>query len=127
MKTRIDDVLSATTRSLGDWGEACARAHVRSLGWHILDQNWACQGGEIDIVAYDPERSAIVGIEVKTRRARHDLAALESVNKRKVQRLRKLLLLWMAQTNQRSEYLALDVIALSVGAEDYSITHIKDV
>ncbi len=50
---------------LGRSGEQAAAEYLESCGLRILDRNWRCAGGEIDIVAV--ERYALVVVEVKSR------------------------------------------------------------
>jgi putative endonuclease len=54
-----------TTDSLGRRGESAASRHLRDQGLKILDRNFRCKEGEIDIVARDGQ--TIVFVEVKTR------------------------------------------------------------
>ena len=50
---------------VGRRGEDEAAAYLTALGWRILDRNWRCASGEVDIVALDGRELVIV--EVKTR------------------------------------------------------------
>ena len=50
---------------LGRAGEDRATEYLRGLGYAILDRNWRCNQGEIDVVAFDGAETAFV--EVKTR------------------------------------------------------------
>src|SRR6476660_711622 len=50
---------------LGRSGEQAAAEYLESCGLRILDRNWRCAAGEIDIVAVD--RQALVVVEVKAR------------------------------------------------------------
>ena len=56
-----------STRELGEWGEQLASRFLVSRGMQILDRNWRCQHGEIDLVALDGD--CLVVCEVKTRRS----------------------------------------------------------
>ena len=53
------------TKPLGDHGERIAAAYLTDAGLRVLDRNWRCREGELDIVARD--RDALVFCEVKTR------------------------------------------------------------
>lgn len=53
---------------LGKWGESIAALHLESRGFEILERNWRCSRGEIDLVARVGE--TLVFVEVKTRRGR---------------------------------------------------------
>ena len=56
---------SHNSRERGARGEETACRHLRRLGYRIVERNWACRLGELDIVARDGETLVIV--EVKTR------------------------------------------------------------
>lgn len=53
------------TRSKGTKGELLAVKFLKKKGYKILQRNYRCRTGEIDIVCYDHE--TIVFVEVKTR------------------------------------------------------------
>ena len=42
-------------RRLGQWGENVAALHLESAGYALIERNWRCRGGEIDLVARDGE------------------------------------------------------------------------
>nr|WP_305526588.1 YraN family protein [Streptomyces sp. 2314.4] len=80
-------------RALGRYGEDLAARRLTEAGMRILDRNWRCRDGEIDIVAADGD--ALVVCEVKTRRAgwyEHPMAA---VRPEKTARLRLLAERWL--------------------------------
>jgi len=58
--------LLADPQRLGRWGERRAERLLRQKGFTVLDRNFRCAGGEIDIVAAD-EAGSVVFVEVKTR------------------------------------------------------------
>ena len=70
---------------LGRRGEDEAAAYLTALGWRIVDRNWRCASGEIDIVALDGGELVIV--EVKTRSGRGYGHPLEAVDLQKLTRL----------------------------------------
>lgn len=81
-------------RALGRYGEELAARRLTEAGMSILERNWRCREGEIDIVASDGD--AVVICEVKARRAggyEHPMAA---VTPRKAERLRRLAARWLA-------------------------------
>ena len=53
-------------RERGAQAEARVREHLRIRGWTLLDQNWSCRWGELDLVMSQGERLLVV--EVKGRR-----------------------------------------------------------
>lgn len=79
--------------ALGRYGEDLAARLLADAGMSVLERNWRCRSGEIDIVAKDGD--ALVVCEVKTRRAgafEHPMAA---VTPAKADRLRRLAGLWL--------------------------------
>jgi putative endonuclease len=76
----------STRKQLGNIGEHIARTHCERLGWEVIDTNWRCEVGEIDLIARDGE--TLVFVEVRTRRGKLALqAALNSVDEHKQARL----------------------------------------
>ena len=75
-------------RRLGQWGEKVAALHLEAQGLVILERNWRCRGGEIDLVARDGE--AVVFVEVKTRRGRDFGAPEEALTPHKAAKLMQL-------------------------------------
>jgi len=75
-------------KQLGNWGESVAATHLESKGYRILQRNWRCARGEIDLVAQAGE--VLVFVEVKTRRGRKSGTPEEGVTPQKAQRLLEL-------------------------------------
>jgi putative endonuclease len=78
--------------ALGAYGERVAVAHLVEQGMQILDRNWRCEIGELDIVARDGGQ--IVVCEVKTRSSLDFGDPLEGVTARKAARLQRLAVAW---------------------------------
>ena len=79
-------------QKLGAAGEALAVRHLQSAGLTILERNWRCAAGELDIIAQEeaPDYSAggtmtpwLVLVEVRTRRGAQYGTALQSITRRK--------------------------------------------
>ncbi|MGH3312172.1 MAG: YraN family protein [Streptomyces sp.] len=85
-------------KALGRYGEDVAARRLREAGMVVLERNWRCVEGELDIVARD--RDALVICEVKTRRTgragmfEHPMAA---VSPAKSARLRRLAARWLTE------------------------------
>src|SRR6202011_1133530 len=84
---------------LGRFGEQAAAEYLESHGLRILDRNWRCAAGEIDIVAV--ERYALVVVEVKSRTGMAYGSPLEAVSRAKRARLRKLAVQWVNRRRVR--------------------------
>ena len=72
-------------RQIGTEEEALAAVFLKAQGYEILEQNFRCRLGEIDIIARDG--SALVFIEVKYRRNAAYGTPAEAVNLRKQQKI----------------------------------------
>ena len=77
--------MSSGNRRLGEWGERQARLHLEAKGYSVLDSNFRCRAGEIDIVAR--QRDQLVFVEVKARRGDAYGAAEESISPARAERL----------------------------------------
>lgn len=117
----------ASRRELGAWGEEVAAAFLEARGYEILERNWRCRAGELDIVARSRERNALVAIEVKTRRAGGHVSSREAVGQEKYARLRRLFGLWLDERDARAPHLAIDLVGVTVQADrSIAIEHIED-
>lgn len=76
---------------LGRYGEQLAADHLTAAGWQLLDRNWRCPEGELDLVAIDRSGTApvLVFCEVKTRTSAAFGSPAEAVGRVKVARLRR--------------------------------------
>jgi putative endonuclease len=111
---------------LGKAGEQAAVEYLESVGFRILDRNWRCAEGEIDIVAVD--RHVFVVCEVKTRSGTRFGTPLEAVGRTKLRRLRKLAVLWLNAHGIRYELVRVDIVGLVYeGTGGYTIEHLRAV
>jgi putative endonuclease len=79
--------------AVGRYGEDVAARHLAETGLIILQRNWRCAEGEIDIVARDGP--VLVVCEVKTRSSLAFGGPAEAVGYRKRAKLRRLAILWI--------------------------------
>ncbi len=100
----------AAKDALGRYGEDVASRHLVESGFAILERNWRCDAGEIDIVARDGD--TLVVCEVKTRRGNRFGTPLEAVTPHKVARLRRLAYRWLADRQVRAPSIRLDVVGV---------------
>ncbi len=111
---------------LGKEGEQAAVSYLESRGFRILDRNWRCAEGEIDIVAAD--RRTFVVCEVKTRSGTRYGTPLDAVGHRKRRRLRRLAALWLSAHGVRFDQIRIDVLGLLCdGAGGFTIEHVRSV
>ena len=114
-----------TKDDLGRRGEAAAAEYLTSLGYRIIDRNWRCPRGEIDIVALD--RGELVIVEVKTRTSRAFGDPLEAVTDQKLTRLCVLAGAWRrAHREVRARTTRIDLIGVLMPRHaDATVDHLK--
>jgi putative endonuclease len=86
--------MTKATDAVGAYGERVAIALLIDAGLRVLDRNWRCSAGEVDIIASDG--STLVFCEVKTRRGEECGSPADAVTRSKVRRLRGLAARWLA-------------------------------
>jgi putative endonuclease len=113
---------------IGAWGEQLAVEHLQRLGLRVVERNWRCRYGELDVIAADDAAGEVVFVEVKTRTTEQFGGVVQAVTPAKVRRLRRLAGLWLAQQRQRWASVRIDVVAIRVGhRREPEITHIQGV
>ncbi len=100
----------STNNAVGKYGEQIAANYLADTGLVILDRNWRCSDGELDIIAR--EGKTAVFCEVKTRRSNRFGEPASAVGQVKAQRIRRLALHWLAQTGLRPTDLRFDVVSV---------------
>jgi putative endonuclease len=105
-------VMPDTRRALGQLGEELAADHVRRLGYEILERNYRCPYGEMDIIARDGQRLAF--IEVRTRRSTALGTPEESVTPRKQVRLAKVARSYLQANGYTDVDWGIDVVAVEL-------------
>lgn len=111
-------------QAVGQLGERLAAEHLEGLGFTVLDRNWRCDRGEIDIVARRAE--LLVFCEVKTRRSTRYGGPLEAVTPTKARRLRWLAARWSGEHGEHATEFRIDVIGVLLQrGRDPHVTHIE--
>ncbi|MFM6975113.1 MAG: YraN family protein [Agromyces sp.] len=111
--------------SLGAYGERCAAEYLEQLGFHILERNWRCRAGELDLVAQDGAVLAV--IEVKTRKRMDCGHPFEAITPRKLARLYRLGTMWCAENRWRGAFRVDAVAVLANGVDPVRIEHLRGV
>ncbi len=104
------DPVAEHNRRLGRRGEELAARHLAALGMVVLDRNWRCDAGEIDLVLRDGR--VLVICEVKTRTSIAFGAPLESVDRRKADRLRRLGARWLRVHDCHPDDVRVDLVGV---------------
>ena len=107
---RTPDRRTSDRRALGRYGEDLAARYLTDRGLEVLDRNWRCVHGELDLVVRDGD--CLVFCEVKTRRSTRFGSPVEAVSWTKAGRLRRLAAVWLANHEHRCARVRIDVIAI---------------
>jgi putative endonuclease len=101
---------TAFRKALGAYGEDVAARYLTSAGMVLLDRNWRCAEGEIDLVLRDG--SVLVVCEVKTRTSYLCGTPHEAITEAKLDRLRRLGRAWIGEHGVRVEESRVDLVAV---------------
>ncbi len=96
--------------ALGRMGEEVAARHLESEGFVVLERNWRCDEGELDILARDGD--TLVVCEVKTRSSTRYGSPFEAITERKLHRLERLGMRWMRERGVRPKRMRVDIVSV---------------
>ncbi len=97
---------------VGQKGERIARRSLRRAGYRILDKNWRCSRGELDVVALDG--GVLVFIEVRTKSTRRFGPPAESVTPAKQRQVRSLAERYLREKGHPRIDVRFDVVAVDL-------------
>ena len=110
-------------QEIGKLGEDIAENYLKQKGYKILDRNFECRQGELDIIALD--KKEIVFIEVKTRTSNKYGTPSEAVNKTKQKHMLQTIKYYLYIRNLSDEFVRIDVIEVYIKDNVYKVNHIK--
>lgn len=110
----------SNNREIGSVYEKLAGKYLEGLGYKILEYNFLCRQGEIDIVAKD--ENTLVFVEVKYRKNKSMVKSVEAVNYTKQKKICKTANYYIYKKEYSDQGCRFDVI----GFDGDEITHIKE-
>ena len=110
---------------LGKWGEGVAGRFLQEKGYRLLDANYRCRWGEVDIVAQEGDE--LVFVEVRTRRGTQYGTPEESVTAAKARRLIATAQDYLQQHGQEESEWRIDLIAIRLDGDHkvQDIAHLR--
>lgn len=111
-------------QTLGRQGEELAVEYLQQQGHLILERNYRCPAGEIDIVC--EEGRELVFVEVKTRRSVAFGSPEEAVTRKKRETIRKVALYWLREQKIYRRDMRFDVVSILLAGAEPEIHHIKN-
>lgn len=109
----------------GKLGEDLAAKYLENIGYKIIERNFKCKLGEIDIIAQDNNEKIFV--EVKTRSTFHYGKPVDAVNKIKQKHIKKSTQYYIHKNDLENEFIRIDVIEVYLYRTRYRINHIKQI
>lgn len=96
---------------IGAWGEDQAAKYLKKKGFRVLERNWSCRWGEIDLIAAN--REYLIFAEVKLRKSDAFARAAEFVDRRKQARLIAAAELWLSghETERQPRFDVIEIYA----------------
>jgi len=110
-------------KELGNKGEELAVAHLKSLGYEILEVNWFSHHLEIDVIAKDENELVIV--EVKARGTDSYEHPSEAVSNKKIRFLVNAAEAYIMEKDMNCDT-RFDVISIIFYGKDFELEHFKD-
>ncbi|HVK72413.1 MAG TPA: YraN family protein [Kofleriaceae bacterium] len=104
----------------GARGEAAAERALRDAGFRIVERNFRCKAGELDLVAFD--QGTLVFVEVRSRRDARFGGGLAAVSPAKLRQVARVAAVYLAARRPTFTTCRFDVIAIT-GDE---LVHIRD-
>jgi putative endonuclease len=121
----MDDLSAMDNKSLGKRGEEIATAYLKGRKFAIVERNFRCKGGEVDIIARDGK--TVVFVEVKTRRNLSFGPPQLALTPFKQRQISKAALTWLAKNKMFGVSARFDVIAILIPDHEVPvIDHIRD-
>jgi putative endonuclease len=110
-------------------GEELAARYLTGLGWRVLERNWRCPAGELDIIAIDPvPEPVVVFCEVKCRTGLGFGPPLEAITAAKVAKLREVALHWLRAQKEPVAHIRFDGVGVLLSREAAPIiTHVPGI
>jgi putative endonuclease len=103
----------STRRQVGITGEDIAAAWYEANGYQVLERNWRCRDGELDLILRDGRK--VVFCEVKHRTGLGFGTPAEAITREKKQRIRHLAARWLQDAKPRPAEIRFDVAAVLNG------------
>lgn len=114
-------------KDLGKAGESLACKYLEKNDYNIIEKNFSCLQGEIDIIAYDIKSKELVFFEVKTRTNFYYGFPSDSVNKAKQRHIFKSVEYYLYSRNLEDVFVRVDVIEIVVLGREYKLNHLVNV
>ncbi len=108
----------------GKQGEDVAERFLVNEGYKLVERNYRCAAGEVDLIVLDGR--VIVFVEVKTRSGDRFGSPFEAVEWRKQRKMVRAAQFFLSQKGLHQRDARFDVIGISWPGEEPTVEHIKN-
>ncbi len=112
-------------KELGNLGEKIAVDYLQKENYKIIERNFYCKQGEIDIIAY--RQKEIIFVEVKTRTNNLFGVPAEAVNTIKQRHIKQVANYFLCKNNLLDSCIRFDVIEVMLLKGKFNVNHIKQI
>lgn len=112
-------------QKIGRNGECLAEAYLKLIGYKILEKNFRCFRGEVDLIALDENK--IIFVEIKSRHNKEYGLASEAVTEEKLKHIYKTAEYYLFTKKLENNDVRIDVIEIYIGKNECHINHLKQV
>ena len=109
---------------LGKEGERVAERYLQKKGYKLIERNYRCPLGELDLIVLD--RRVIVFVEVKTRTGHGFGSPLEAVESRKQRKMIQVAQFFLAEKKLQQRDARFDVVGVSWPGREPVVDHIQN-
>jgi putative endonuclease len=109
---------------LGKEGERIAEGYLRKKGYTLVERNYRCKGGELDLIVLD--HRVVVFVEVKTRTGHGYGSPFEAVEYHKQKRMIRAAQVFLSEKNLHQRDARFDVVGISWPAGEPVVEHIEN-
>ena len=109
---------------LGQEGERVAERYLKKKGYKLVERNYRCPAGEVDLIVLD--RRVIVFVEVKTRTGNQFGSPLEAVQPRKQRKMMQAAQFFLSQKKLHQRDARFDVVGISWPAREPVVEHVEN-
>lgn len=110
-------------QEIGKLGEQVAEKYLLKNNYNIVEKNYRCNYGEIDIIAYDKEKCSLVFIEVKTRRNELFGDGIEAIDIRKKKHIYKTIEYYLYGKRIENSSIRIDGIEIFLSKKEITLKH----
>jgi putative endonuclease len=109
---------------LGKEGERIAEQYLKKKGYKLIERNYRCHGGELDLIVLD--RRVVVFVEVKTRTGQGFGSPFEAVEYHKQKRMIRAAQFFLNEKNLHQRDARFDVVGVSWSGREPVVEHIEN-